>query len=79
MKLKLENIEVPLNTIKPFMSKWNACWCGDESCCDGDFEIPIKYPPLEYDGDYFWDEMSYYRFRDTNLTWNYDLYSCGEW
>jgi hypothetical protein len=78
MRLKLEDIEIPLGTVKPFMSCWDSKWCGDNDC-GSEFELEIAYPPIGYSGEIYWNEFSYRRYTDTSLTWTYDVYSCGEW
>ena len=77
-RLKLENIEVPLGTIKPFMEAWDKDWCGDNDC-ESDFELSVKYPPIDYDGEIVWEEMSYYQFKDTCTCYRYDYYANGSW
>ena len=79
MRLKLEpDVSIPFGTVKRFMQRYDDLFIGKEEEIS-DFEIPIKYPPVDYDGEIRWGEMSYNRFTDRTLSWNWDTYSCGEW
>jgi hypothetical protein len=43
---------------------------------DNDFYIDIDVS--KYD-EYHWNELSYHRYNEGLLDWNYDEYSCGNW
>jgi hypothetical protein len=82
MKLQLEyNVIVPLGVCKKFMSKWNDITTEEECTDDGEVELPIeiKYPPIDYSGDIYWNEMSYHRLKDKSTDYCYDLYSSNNW
>jgi hypothetical protein len=87
MKLKIEeSVIVPLGVIKKFMSQCDELDFSDDDPDNSEFDPDnsefnheIKYPPVNYNGDFYWNEMSYRRLTDTTLTWSYDFYSNGDW
>ena len=80
MKLRLEqNVIVPLGTIKKFMVQCDEQDLSEDDPDNAELELEIQYPSLAYDGDFYWNEMSYHRLLDTSLTWNYNIYSDGDW
>jgi hypothetical protein len=82
MRLQLEDIPVPLGTCSKFMKKWDENLLNDDDDSEDNpdnnqrFELEIKYPPLDYDGEIYWSEFSFHRYVETSLTWHYDIYSC---
>lgn len=78
MKLAKE-VVIPLGTCKRYMSHWDETLAveDNENDSDEDFTTEIKYPPLEYDGEIYWNECSYRKYKDTSLTWVYDKYADG--
>ena len=84
MKLKLEaKAVVPLGTINKFMSHINEQELTEDDPDTGDdnseLTLEIEYPPLNYDGNFYWNEMSYHRLTQTLTCWSYDYYADGEW
>lgn len=77
--MKLEaNVVIPFGVIKKFLARYDEVFVGKEEEIS-DFDLEIKYPPLEYTNDFYWNEMSYNRFTEGSLSYNYDEYSCGDW
>jgi hypothetical protein len=80
MKLRLEpNVIIPLGVTKKFMGTWDEEQSTDEDSGEPEFNAEIEYPPMNYSGEIYWNEMSYHRLTQTSLCWNYDLYSNGNW
>ena len=70
-------------TIKKFMSRCDEQELTENDPDEGDdnseLALEIKYPPLNYSGDFYWNEMSYHRLTQTTVCWNYDYYADGNW
>ena len=77
MRLKLVDIPLPLGICRKFLARWDENFLNDLGEEITDFDLEIKYPPLDYDGEIFWNEFSYRKYRDTSLTWVYDEYADG--
>jgi hypothetical protein len=75
MRLKLDDVYIPLGITRRFMQRYDEIFMGKEEEIS-DFALDVEYPPLDYDGDYRWSEMSYNKYTETSLTWHYDIYSC---
>lgn len=80
MKLAKE-VVIPLGTCKRYMSHWDEVLAIENNENDNgeDFTMKIKYPPLNYNKDFYWNEMSYYKYTENSLTWNYSVYADGDW
>jgi len=75
----IEDVVIPLGTVRKFLKRWDETFLNDLDEIVSDFELPIKYPKKER-AEIFWGEMSYNYLTDTSLTWNYSYYSGGgEW
>ena len=84
MKIYMEDIPLPQSCVCKFMAKWDGIM--DEQDED-EFALEIHYPPIKYSregiikpiGEIYWEEMSYRKYGDTSLTWNYNFYADGNW
>ena len=77
--MKLEpNVIIPFGTYRRCLQRYDEFFMGKEEEIS-DFDIPIRFPPLGYSGEIYWSEMSYHKFTENSLSWNYDEYSCGDW
>jgi hypothetical protein len=81
MKLHLDDTVIPLGTVRGFMYWWDEEETEEELDLDTEycFLLDIKYPPLDYTGEIYWNEFSYNCYTQNSLTWSYDFYSMGNW
>ena len=77
--MKLEpDVIIPFGMHRRYLQRYDENFMGKEEEIN-DFDLEIPYPPIDYENEFFWREMSYNQFTENSLSWNYDEYSCGDW